>query len=261
MTKKLNKEATNVSGVRANISYGNMLDQERYISILNDVKNATVLDCACGVGWGSYLIANAGAKHTVSVDLSYSAIKSAKQFYNHEKIDYINADIIELSLDYKFDVITSFETIEHLENPQEFLKILKKYSNDQTTLYLSTPNGNIFKSRNIPENPFHVDEYSKNQLALLFDNAGWSIKEYLGQYLMHKNDKIKIEQYKVFIKKFWSDKKLTDKYGVGYQLFGKIYRRVTNQILQDPAHQESCRPVRVNNDHEPAYHFFKLMLK
>ena len=159
--KKLNKNASNDSGVRANISYGNMLDQERYMYVLGDAIESKVLDCACGIGWGSYLIACAGAKKVISIDLSNSAIKSAKKYYDHENIQYVNGDIFKLKFKNKFDLITSFETIEHLENPQKFLTILKGCSNKNTILYLSTPNGKVFKSKEKPENPYHVNEYTK----------------------------------------------------------------------------------------------------
>ncbi len=81
--KKLNQIASNQSGVRANVMYGNILDQERYIKSLSYVKNKDVLDCACGIGWGSYLIANVGANHVTSVDLSEEAISAAKNYFNH----------------------------------------------------------------------------------------------------------------------------------------------------------------------------------
>lgn len=261
MSKKLNKNASNDSGVRANISYGNMLDQERYMYVLGDAIESKVLDCACGIGWGSYLIACAGAKKVISIDLSNSAIKSAKKYYDHENIQYVKGDIFKLKFKNKFDLITSFETIEHLENPQKFLTILKGYSNKNTILYLSTPNGKVFKSKEKPENPYHVNEYTKDELIEIITNAGWIIKEYLGQYPINKNDKVKIQEYKSFIKRFWKDKKMIKKFGIGYQLFGKAQRRIVGKLLQDPAHDASCKPMVVKKNYEPAYHFFRLKLK
>ena len=50
-SKELNINASNISGARANVSYGNILDQKRYIYALNFVRGKDVLDCACGIGW------------------------------------------------------------------------------------------------------------------------------------------------------------------------------------------------------------------
>ena len=48
----------------------------------------------------------------------------------------------------------------------------------------------------------------KDELIEIITNAGWIIKEYLGQYPINKNDKVKIQEYKSFIKRFWKDKKM-----------------------------------------------------
>ena len=123
--KKLNQIASNQSGARANVMYGNILDQERYFKLLSYVKNKDILDCACGIGWGSYLIANVGANHVTSVDLSEEAISAAKNYFNHPNINFVNGDIDEIKINKKFDIICSFETIEHVQDPEKFLKILQ----------------------------------------------------------------------------------------------------------------------------------------
>ena len=51
-----NKLASNKSGVRSDFLYRNILDQKRYIEVLKFVRGKRILDCACGVGWGSYVI-------------------------------------------------------------------------------------------------------------------------------------------------------------------------------------------------------------
>ena len=119
---ELNKNAANTSGARSDHSYGNILDQKRYIFALKYVHDKKVLDCACGVGWGSFLMASAGAREVYGIDISEAAINSSKLFYYNENINYIKGTPYDLPQDYKFDLITSFETIEHVENPLGFLK-------------------------------------------------------------------------------------------------------------------------------------------
>ena len=259
--KVLNRKATNRSGVRSNVGYGNMLDQERYIYVLNRVKDLNVLDCACGVGWGSYLIANADAKHVTAVDLSLEAIEAAKKYYPHQNVNYISTDIYTSEFKSKFDLITSFETIEHVEDPVEFLKTLHRFSHENTILFLSTPNGSLFKSFEKPENPYHRNEYKKEELINFFKNSGWEVIQYLGQYQIDINNKKKINEYKDFIKRFWDDKKLTKKYGFIYAFCAKIIRRLSNKLLVDPAHSSSCRPEKVHDFNYPAYNYFELKRK
>lgn len=257
--KNLNREATNESGVRPDFMYKNILDQKRYINALNFVHEKKILDCACGVGWGSYIMANSGADHVTGIDLSDAAISTAKKYYNHASVLYVHNDIN--NLDSKFDVITSFETIEHVENPLDFLKILAKLSHTETALFLSTPNGFCFKNKDdLPYNPYHNEEYTKEELCVLFDLSGWTVEEYKGQYLM-KNDSQDIIKYRSFIRKFWLDKIRSDKFGIIYNLLGRVVRRLIGETIQDPAHKGDCSPVKVPKGYQPAYHYFRLKLK
>ena len=256
--KKLNKIASNQSGVRASVMYGNILDQERYFKTLPYVKNKDILDCACGIGWGSYLIACVGDNHVTAVDLSKEAITAAKNYFNHPNIDFINGDIDEIKIGKKFDIICSFETIEHVQDPEKFLKILFNCAKEDCIFFLSTPNGNVFKSNKIPENPYHVDEYSRNEVEQFIKQSGWKIENYLGQYTIDPKNIYALNEYKNFIKNFWVEKKLSSRYGYIYKIPGKIFRRLFNKKIIDPAHRSSCKPVEISVGYEPAYHYYIL---
>lgn len=94
-------------------------------------EDDVVLDCACGVGYGSYILATGtGLSSIDAVDIEEQAIAYAKKHYSHEKIEHKAADIFCLELpDEHYDVICSFETIEHLDGDAlaaYFYKKLKK---------------------------------------------------------------------------------------------------------------------------------------
>ena len=157
-----NKESNNQSGSRPQISYSNPLDQMRYIAALPYAHNSNILDIACGIGWGSFLLANANPKKVTGVDVSENAILSAKQNYCGEKIEYVrySGDILPFT-DNSFDLIVSFETLEHVIDPNKFLSELHRVAKPESTLILSTPNGYCTKKNKIdkPYNPFHLMEY------------------------------------------------------------------------------------------------------
>lgn len=256
-----NKFASNKSGARADFMYKNLLDQKRYINVLSFVKDKKILDCACGVGWGSYLMARAGAKQVVGIDLSNEAIETAKKYYNFDTVIYLKDDIYDFKYEEKFDIITSFETLEHVEDPLKFLNAFSNLSKNETVLFLSTPNGFCFKKSNEqPYNPYHKNEFTKDELFKLIELSKWSLEEYLGQHPMNRNSK-EIDEYRKFISRFWIDKLRSERYGYIYSLAGKVYRRLFNKKLEDPAHLNNCSPIEIINDFEPAYHYLKLKLK
>ena len=126
---------------------------------------------------------------------------------------------------------------------------------------MSTPNGHCFKEENQPPyNPYHKTEFTKDEIFNLLEKSKWYIEEYLGQHPIKKNSQ-EIIHYRNFIKKFWKDKIRSETFGILYTLVGKIYRRLLNQKILDPAHLGDCSPKQITKEYEPAYHYLKLRLK
>src|SRR5476649_2361732 len=166
----INRAASNASGARSNFLYGNILEQKRYIFVLNHIRNLDVLDCASGIGWGSFLMSRAGARKVVGVELSENAVSTARKYYTSDNLDFINSAIEYVRFaEAKFDVVVSFETLEHVSDPLEFLKTLRRVSKPNGTLFLSTPNGRAFKSvGDAAYNPYHLEEYAREELERMF---------------------------------------------------------------------------------------------
>jgi SAM-dependent methyltransferase len=70
-----------------------------------------------------------------------------------------------------FDVVVSFETLEHIRPYRGFLAECKRVLRDNGTLVCSTPNRRLF-SPNIqkPLNPFHVHEFWPEEFRELLSN-------------------------------------------------------------------------------------------
>lgn len=133
----------------------------RYKFAIPYVKGKRVLDIACGEGYGSSAIMKAGATKVIGVDISKDTCYYAKAKY---KIDVLlgSAERIPLA-DNSVDVIVSFETIEHLQDPEEFLQESLRILTFDGLLIVSTPNRLLFDSRG--ENNFHVSEMSKHEFV------------------------------------------------------------------------------------------------
>lgn len=261
-TENLNLKASNTSGARANYSYGNMLDQMRYIYALRYINDKEVLDVACGVGWGSYLIGMAGAKKVTSIDLSEEAIKTAKKYYSNFNIEYI-CNYLEKSkvADSSIDVITSFETFEHLENPKSMLDEFYKVIKPNGVLLLSTPNAHAFKYKrdDSPHNPYHFQEYYKEDINQIIKDK-WDIIEYKGQYSMLAESS-EVFKYRKWIRDYYIQMSLSNKIGVLGKVIILIFRKLNILTLNEPAFSGSCEPISIQINNEPAFHYFILKPK
>ena len=101
----------------------------RYEFVKKYVKGGVVLDLACGTGYGSRMIQDFSAKRTYGMDISEEAIAYAKNNYEDGELKFILGSVDKLPFeDSFFDVIVSFETIEHLDSKKRdcFLKELHR---------------------------------------------------------------------------------------------------------------------------------------
>jgi len=72
-----------------------------------------------------------------------------------------------------FDRIVSFETIEHLERPREFLLRLRSALSADGLMILSVPRGMNPAYLDRPLNPYHVKEYSAPEILELVSGCGF----------------------------------------------------------------------------------------
>lgn len=133
----------------------------RYAFASKFIKNKIVLDVACGTGYGSYYLIKIGAKKVIGLDISSDAINYAKNIYKNQNLNFIQGDSINLPFHNKsFDVITSFETIEHIKEYDKFLKECWRVLRNSGLFICSTPNKKISSPHTkLPLNSFHVKEF------------------------------------------------------------------------------------------------------
>ena len=145
--------------------------------------NAIVTDGACGVGYGSYVLAqNPNTQYVQSLDISTDALTHAKQYFNDEKIEFRikNLEDEELNDLEKSDYFISFETIEHLPTPEKYIaKIANNLKNDGIFIG-STPNETImpFIQQNFL---FHTRHFTIQELDEILNKYGFTQIEYFQQ--------------------------------------------------------------------------------
>lgn len=138
-----------------------------------------VLDLACGVGYGSNILAEAGFRVT-GVDISAEAIAFAKQHYSKNGAEFICADARNLEL-HDFDAVVCFETLEHVEDPGKLLRMF--HSTGAKTLLASVPNEDVLPYRQ-PDGStikFHHRHYRPAEFRALLEANGWKVRGRAGQ--------------------------------------------------------------------------------
>lgn len=143
----------------------------RYVFASKFIKNKIVLDVASGSGYGTDFLLKNGAKKVIGLDISNEAINYAKNVYKKQDLSFIQGEATNLPFhDEWFDIIVSFETIEHLRDYRRFLteccRVLKK-----SGLFIcSTPNKRVSSPyTKKPSNPFHVKEFYIDEFYNLLD--------------------------------------------------------------------------------------------
>lgn len=138
----------------------------RYVFASSYVEGKNVMDLACGVGFGCEILSKK-ASSVIGVDINEEAILYANLHYQSKNITYLQSDVTKIkSSPNSADVITSFETIEHVANDKTFIKEVRRLLKPNGTFIMSTPNIEF----SVGANPYHVREYNLSEcLTLLKD--------------------------------------------------------------------------------------------
>lgn len=134
-----------------------------------------VLDAACGLGYGSYVLAHlTRCSSVLGVDGSDTAVNYAElNFAAREprlafRRGYLPDDLADLA-DESFDVIVSFETLEHVENPVGLLAEFARLLRPGGRVIVSVPNDWADDSGRDP-NPHHLHVYTLDKLRRQFSS-------------------------------------------------------------------------------------------
>lgn len=134
----------------------------RYLLPLAEGKR--VLDLGSGEGYGADLLASR-ALEAVGVDLAPEAIYHARSTYQRPNLRFHYGDIYSLPFeDGSFDLVCSLQVIEHLHEPERFMREAARVLSPEGTCALSTPNRLIISpGSDKPVNPFHIIEYDARE--------------------------------------------------------------------------------------------------
>jgi 2-polyprenyl-3-methyl-5-hydroxy-6-metoxy-1,4-benzoquinol methylase len=137
-----------------------------YEWIAERVPGSSVIDMACGEGYGAAVLARRAAS-VVGVDANPEAHEHARLRYRHGNLRFARG-LVE-SFSEKADAVVFLQTIEHLADAGAALEHFRGLVGAQGQVFLSTPNVLTLapKGASRSDNPWHVHEYRAEELERL----------------------------------------------------------------------------------------------
>lgn len=128
------------------------------------------LDIGCNNGYGTMILSNT-SKKVVGVDVSLRAIKKAVLSCRSRNVEFQLGDAAYLPFKGgSFDLVTSFQVIEHIADYSTFLGEVKRVLKPRGKVLFTSPNALIRLSPDMkPWNPFHTREFSAGELRKLLE--------------------------------------------------------------------------------------------
>jgi len=136
----------------------------RYHFALPLVAGRRALDAACGEGYGTALLASRAA-HAIGIDVSPEIVAAARRRYgDRANLEYRAARCEATGLgDASVDVVVSFETLEHLPDPEALVGEAARVLRPDGLFLVSTPNKEVYSDARDYRNPFHAHELARDE--------------------------------------------------------------------------------------------------
>lgn len=157
----------------------------RYAFAMAMVEGKQVLDAACGEGFGADLLASKAAS-VQAIDIDATSIEHARQRYGmKQNLDFQQADVTQLDAlpSNSFDVIVSFETLEHVMEQDRMLAGFYRLLKHDGVLLISTPDKKNYTDATGVVNPHHVRELYFDEFSALMDQHFQAKKIYTQKLL------------------------------------------------------------------------------
>jgi SAM-dependent methyltransferase len=141
--------------------------------LLDDEKNAKILEIGSGLGYLTYALYKSGYDIT-GIDISSKAVEQAKRNFGDF---YIACDLFDYANKKpgSYDVIILTEVIEHITNPMEFIETALKLLKSKGAIVITTPNKSIYPDDIVWETespPIHQWWFSENSFEYMRNQFG-----------------------------------------------------------------------------------------
>lgn len=142
-------------------------------------KMHSLCDLGCGAGYKLIQFFGGTGKSIYGVDQEH-AIEYCKQAYSNSEVRFICDNLEDPKEELPiFDMVISSDVIEHLVNPDILLNYIKRISNKNTIIILSTPERDLLRGIDCMESnkPEHVREWNQEEFRQYLEYSGFEVIE------------------------------------------------------------------------------------
>ncbi len=140
-------------------------------------KIDSCLDVGCNIGYWLYFLKNAGFSRVAGVETNAACAGFAREVFGLDIVDNID------DLSGSFDLISLFDVLEHLDNPDAFLADTLRFAHPGTLYFIQLPNYESWMARylgkawpwwNVPDHLWH---FTPSSVTRLLTRAGFEVIE------------------------------------------------------------------------------------
>lgn len=154
----------------------------RYQFAAKYAPGRTVLDAGTGIGYGAALLSVHGASRVFGIDIDAKSIDIARTRFANANVTYLVGDCEILdAVEGQFELICSFENIEHLKRPENFLRRAAAKLSSEGLFICSTPDRASTPPfvNGKPANPYHVNEWYRDEFRELVSRHFRSVEMFV----------------------------------------------------------------------------------
>jgi SAM-dependent methyltransferase len=155
----------------------------------HDLYNKDIIEIGCGKGFFISLLCKLGNNRGVGIDPAYT--EQEKDSDEKDQVKFIQDFYSEKYGNYQSDIIVCRHVLEHIQNPKDFLKMIRHAIGNRlnTHVFFEVPNAlQTFQRLFIWDIIYeHCSYFTPNALSLIFSYCGFRVcdltEEYQGQFL------------------------------------------------------------------------------
>ena len=152
----------------------------RYAFAGRYAQGRRVLDLGCGTGYGAAELARSGARSVIGVDFAADAVQHARGHYQDAAFVQGSATALPFAA-AAFELIVSFEVIEHLTDWPEMLAEARRVLAPDGLFVVSTPNRIVYAQTRgrVGPNPYHHHEFEYDEFQQALEQHFRSVDVWL----------------------------------------------------------------------------------